>query len=455
MAKGRTTRRLVVLSALSAYTLLVVAGIAPNPLPGIWAWLDRERPLAPDLVWQERVGSRPAAAATAGSTVTVAAGGNTQVRDRGTGALVGPRDDQEWSADFALAAGDSGNAVVITGSRVGGGYEVRDPGSGRVIHQDEDAVAVWTFRDAWLDLRCDSRRACQLRSYRPASTDPVWATDLPGRRSGMLGANPELASARTARPNRIEPGVSGPPPLPPLLGFPMEGGDGDLVAVVDTRTGQVRQEIVPAQGERVMVAGGRVIRSTVVERHGVCLASATGHDPVTGAPVWGPEPYRLWTGGSGCEQRVPPLGAGSALVAVSPEGQPMVIDGYDGRVLWTGDPEEDVETLSPELAVIRAADRTTRYGVVLGDGDERLWERAVDEEAGVALAPCGVVVSDRDPSRVYVWDPVTGDQLVSVPTSARVLACGPDGLLIADGRSVGFAAFPGTPIDPDLPPEAK
>jgi len=107
-----------------------------------------------------------------------------------------------------------------------------------------------------------------------------------------------------------------------------------------------------------------------------------------------------------------------------------------------------VEDLSPELAVIRAADRTTRYAVRLGGDGAREWERVADPDAGVALAGCGVVVADREPSRVYVWDPATGQPRLSLATSARVLACAPDGVLLADRRSIGFAQFPDAPAPP-------
>jgi hypothetical protein len=106
--------------------------------------------------------------------------------------------------------------------------------------------------------------------------------------------------------------------------------------------------------------------------------------------------------------------------------------------------------------VIRAADETTRFGVLLGGDGARQWERIADPDAGVVVASCGVVVADRDPNRIYVWDPVTGDNLLSLSTSARVLACTPDGVLIADGRSIGFARFdgagPAPTGDEDPPP---
>jgi hypothetical protein len=455
MAKGRTAwrNRLLFLLAVTLYALLLAADIVPNPFPGMWEWLARDRPLAPDLAWQERLGARPAAAGAAGDAVAVAAGDRTEFRDRDTGNLIAPVGDETWRADWLVVAGDGDDAVVVLGRDGSDGYEVRDP-DGRLLGEDEDAVAAWGYRDAWLDLRCDSQRACQLRSYELGGTDPAWLLDLPGRREGLRGANPPLAGPRTPDPNRIHPGAIGPEATPPLLGFPVNRGGDDAVVVVDTASGRVLQELPVGSGERIVVAGNRVVRSTMARHGGVCVSQVTGHDPVTGNPVWGPLPYHLWnTDGVGCEQRVAPLGAGPTLTAVGTDGRPLVIDSYDGRILWTGELDERVEDLSADRAVIRAADGTTRFAVRFGD-DDRLWERIAHEDAGIVLADCGVVVADRDPNRVYVWDPVTGENRLSIATSARVLACAPDGVLIADGRSIGFARFEAGPAPQTPPPDA-
>jgi outer membrane protein assembly factor BamB len=217
----------------------------------------------------------------------------------------------------------------------------------------------------------------------------------------------------------------------------------EVVAVVDTAGGRALRVLEPRDGERIIVAGDRVVSSVMAEHNGICVSEVTGYDATTGEPVWGPAPYHLWgTDGVGCQQRTPPLGGGGALAALGPDGRPLVIDAYDGRVLWTGERDERVEDLSADRAVVRTGDGGNRYGVLLGGDGQRLWERPADPDAGVLLADCGVVVADRDPNRVYVWDPDTGEDRLSVATSARVLACAPDGVLIADGRSIGFARFP-------------
>lgn len=456
MAAGRKgwTTRILVLLAITFYAVLLAANIAPNPFPGIWEWLGEDRPLAEGLAWQERLGSRPASAAPAGDAIAVEAGNRAQIWERDTGELVGPLGDDTWNAEWVVAAGGEQDPVVLIGREGSDGYEVRNPTTGALLHQDEEAVAVWGFSDAWLDLRCDSRRACQLRSYRPGSYQPVWVVDLPGRREGMLGGNPQLAGPRVPEPNRIHSQVSGPEPMPRLLGLPVSRSGDDAVAVVDTGSGDVLQELLVGDDERVIVAGDRVIRSTMARHSGVCVSQVTGQDPFTGSAVWGPNPLHLWSSdGVGCEQRTPPLAGGGALTAVGTDGRPVIFDSYDGRVLWTGELDERVEDLTAERAVIRAADETTRYAVLLGGTGDRQWERIADPDAGVTIAACGVVVSDRDPNRIYVWDPVTGDNRLSLSTSARVLACAPDGVLIAEGRSIGFARFDGAGADPEDSPD--
>lgn len=432
----------MLLTAIFLYAVLLAADIAPNPFPGIWDWINRERPLAPDMAWQERLGSRTDTASVAGDMVAVHTGSRVELRNRGSGVLQGPADPAGWEAEWVAVAGEGGGAVVVT-SGEDSGYQLRDP-DGVLLHEDEDAVAVWTYRDARLDLKCDDGRACTLRAYQPAGATPVWSTDLPGRREGMLGVNPELAGGRMPDASRIDAEVARPAPLPQVVGLTVERRSGNAVVVVDTATGDVLQILDRGDGEQIIVVGDRVVRTTTTDQNGICVASASGYDAVTGSRVWGPEPYHVWSV-EACEQRTPPRSAGAAMAVVGPAGRPIVLDAYDGRVLWRGAPEESVVGLSRQLAVVRGEDDTRLYGVLLGSGSggdsEPAWEHRAEPDAEVVIGDCGVVVSDRDPNRVYVWDPATGQRRVSTPTSARVLACAPDGLVLASGRSVGFVVF--------------
>ncbi|HEY8452593.1 MAG: PQQ-binding-like beta-propeller repeat protein [Micromonosporaceae bacterium] len=440
-------RRLLWLLVAGLLSLLVVAGILPNPLPAIWEWINRERPLAPGMEWQFRASGRPSGAVAVGDLLVLAAGDQVQVRERLSGLPV----VDGWDGEWLTVAGTGRDTAVITGRRMSRGYQVRDPATGAVIHEDRDARAVWGFRDARIDLRCAGPRSCELRGYRPRGDQPVWSAGLPGAGPKLVGPDPPLGGVAPEVPTPVEPLVAAPPPLPRLIGVPL---DRDRLVVVHTGTGEVLSQVSADRGEIVLVVGERVLRSTVTRQDGICRPAVTAYDPATGASAWGPEPYHLRTvTGGGCEQRGWPTGAGAVLVAVGPDGSELVVDANDGRVLWRGEPGERVQAVSERLAVVRTADGAVRYGVALGGDGSRLWEHPAHEDAGVVLAGCGVVVADRDPGRIRVWDPDTGEEVTSVLTSARLLACARDGLVLSEGRSVGFLPFPGVVTPSDSPPQ--
>jgi hypothetical protein len=443
MAKGRVTRRLLFLLVALLYLVLVGVGVLPNPLPAALAWLTADRPLAEGVTWQDRLGSRPAAATVAGDAVAVAAGSEGALYQRADGTPIGEAELADWEAEWVAGISAGDHAVLLSRARGQDGYQVRDPATGRIQWEETRAVAVWGFADGWLDLRCDRKRACQLRAYQPGRMEPRWRVDLPGERDGMLGTDPPLTGGAAPAGTRITAGALGRTPMPRVQGFPITRGRERAVVIVDLEAGRIRQELPVAEGEQLLVVGDRVIRSTMADHHGVCVSTVSGHDPDTGELVWGPEQFHLWTtDGYGCQQRVPPLMGGAAVTAVSLDGRPMVIDAYSGRRLWVGEPGEWVETLSSTLAVVRATDEQLRYAVQLGDG-ERLWERRAARRAEFRLAECGLIVVDQDPDRIYVWEPATGQSRVAVSSSARVLACADDGIVIANGRYVGFAPFDG------------
>lgn len=455
MAQGRTWRnRLLVILALSVYALLIVAEIAPNPLPAVWGWLSQERPLAPDLVWQERMRAKPDLVAEVGGQLVLDLGRNGEVRQTDDGALAYRLDDAAWVA----VAGAGDDQVVLV--RDGDGYQVRDPASGAVLHQQEQIDAVWTFTDAVLDLRCESAQSCGLRRFAPGSDRAIWSVDLPGADSAS-GVNPPLAAGTLDFPSGVHPVVSGPGPIPSLIGLPASRRE---LVVVDTASGQVLREWQAERETQLSVIGGRVIGSTAERRDGICVVSVTGYEAATGLPVWGPHPYHLRTAaGSGCEHRDRPQAAGAAMVAVDPDGRELVISAYDGRVLWAGSDEDRVVALSPAYAVVRTADPGLVVGVSLRDGAQ-VWEQTVHEDAEFALSNCGVLVVDHRPDRLRVWEVGTGTERLSVRTTARAMACTDEGLVISNGRSVGLAAWSdavssGSSREPDQvvdgPPEQK
>ena len=63
----------------------------------------------------------------------------------------------ERNADWSAVAGGDTDAVVVTGELLTKGYEVLDPASGLTRRKDTEAVAVWTYDNAILDVRCVGR----------------------------------------------------------------------------------------------------------------------------------------------------------------------------------------------------------------------------------------------------------------------------------------------------------
>lgn len=442
MAQGRTWRnRLLVVLALSVYALLIAAEIAPNPLPALWGWVNADRPLAPDLVWQERLGAKPDRVVDVGGQLALDLGRSGEVRRGASGELAYRLESAAWVA----VAGSGDDRVVVV--RDGDGYQVHDSGSGAVLHRVEHANAVWTYSDAVLDLRCEGPASCGMRRFVPGRERPLWSVDLPGAGSAN-GLNPPLATGMLDYPSKVHSAVSGPGPVPPLIGLAVSRKE---LIVVDTATGRVVREWQAERDTQLSVVGGRVIASTAVRRDGICVVSVTGYDAATALPVWGPHPYHLRTAsGPGCEHRDRPRAVGAAMVAVHPDGRELVISAYDGRVLWAGTDADRVVALSTEYAVVRTAEPDVVLGVSLRTG-ETVWKQTVHAKAEFALSTCGVLVVDHRPDRLRVWDPSTGAERLSVRTTARVMACAADGLVISSGRSIGLVAWPdAAPSGPSL-----
>ena len=448
MAKGSSNGGgLWLFFAVVLYAVLVATGAVPNPLPGVWEWVNRERPIAPDLAWQERLSGRPSAVVTAGDHFAILLGTSAELRQTGTGIRTAPRSGQDWPASWMVVAGTGSDAVVVTGTLLSHGYEMRDAGTGGLIHRDEEAVAVWGYQDALLDVRCFAPQECELRAYPPGSPEPRWRTDLPGISVDLLAGAPHLAGARRVLPRRVDATVSGPEPMPALIGLPVD----QRVVVVETAGGQVLRELSPRRDEQLSVIDGRVVSSIVTSRDGICAVEVTGRDAYTDQVVWGPHPYHLRTvSGAGCQQRDRPVAAGSALLAVAPDGLDLVIDAYGGRVLWTAGEGERIVGLHGGLALVRAADAAALRVVDLNAATV-LWQRAVDPEAEAAITGCGVVLLDRNPDRVILLGSTGGHELIAARTAGRVRACAPGGLVLGDGRSIGLARYAGPPGNAPLP----
>ncbi|MEU6078054.1 PQQ-binding-like beta-propeller repeat protein [Micromonospora sp. NPDC047074] len=411
-----------------------------NPFPGMWDWVDRSEPISePDVVWQQRVGGTPRSVTIAGDVVVVEQRTRVEARSLATGTQLWER-----KADWAAAAGGDRDAVVVVGKLLVKGYEVLDPATGATRRRDDDAVAVWTYRNMLLDARCVAATDCTISAWDARGTAPLWTAFVPGVRSGLLGDNPGLLGTRRLDAVRIDEKVAGPEPVPPLLGFPIDG----RVHVLDTATGRVLQDVEPGRDERLSVVGGRLLRITARSQDGACYFAISGRDPATGREAWQRTGVNLRTADSaGCVQREDPYGARSVLIGVAPDAREAVLDGYDGRLLLTAAPGEKLLAVDDRYALVRTADKSAVASRELGTGRVR-WTRPAGAKAGAALTPYAAVLADEKPSRLVAVDPRTGRELASLRTSANALAVGPQGMVIGEGREIGYVRFGGAPVAP-------
>ncbi|MEU4771487.1 PQQ-binding-like beta-propeller repeat protein [Micromonospora sp. NPDC023644] len=430
------------LLALAAVVALAATGVW-NPFPAVWDWVDRSEPISePDVVWQQRVGGTPRSVTIAGDTVVVEQRTRVEARSLATGAQLWER-----KADWSAVAGGDADPVVVVGKLLVKGYEVLDPTTGATRRRNGDAVAVWTYRNMLLDARCVDATDCTVSAWDPRGTDPLWTAFVPGVRSGLLGDNPGLLGTRRLDAVRIDEEVAGPEPVPPLLGFPIDG----RVHVLDTATGRVLQDVEPGRDERLSVVGGRLLRITARSQDGTCYFAISGRDPATGQETWQRAGINLRTAdNAGCAQREDPHGARNVLIGVAPDAREAVLDGYDGRLLLVTAAGERLLAVDDRYALVRPADKRAVVARELGGGRVR-WTRPTGAKAGAALTPYAAVIADEKPSRLVALEPRTGRELASLRTSANALAVGPRGMIIGEGREIGYVRFGGTPGAPAPP----
>ncbi len=420
------------LLGLIVVVVLAATGVW-NPFPGMWDWVNRRQPISePDVVWQQRIGGTPRSVTIAGEAVVVEQRTRVEARSLAAGTQLWER-----KADWTAVAGDGAEAVVLVGRLLVKGYEVLDPTTGVTRRRDDDAVAVWTYRNLLLDARCIEATDCTLTAWDPRGTAPLWTAFLPGVSSGLLADNPNLLDTRRLTTNRIHEEVAGPESVPPLLGFPVDG----RVHVVDTATGRVLQNVEPGRDERLAVIGGRLLHIAARSEDGSCYFTLSGRDPVSGQETWQRTGLNLRTADSaGCVQREDPYGARNVLVGVSPDGREAVLDGYDGRLLLVTENSERVLAVDDRYAMVRTADRGTVSTRTLSSGRVR-WNRPAGAKAGAALTPYAALLADEKPNRLLALDPATGRELAVLRTSANALAVGPAGMVIGEGREIGYVRF--------------
>ena len=421
--------------ALIIVVVLVATGVW-NPFPNMWDWANQSKSLSrPGPAWQQRLGGTPQSVTIAGDAVIIERRTTVEARSLSTGVQLWER-----KADWAAVAGDHQDPVVAVGKLLVNGYEVLDPRSGAVRRRDDLAVAVWTYRNALLDASCFAPDDCTLTAWPPRGSTPLWTVDLPGIATTFFADNPEVLGTRRLTTSKVAQDAGGPESLPALIGFSIDS----RIYVVDTANGRLVQEVRPERRERVVPVGGRVLHIRSLPKDGTCYFTVEARDPANGQRVWQQAGLNLGTADrGGCMQRHDPEGGLNVLVGTTPDLRDAVVSAYDGRRLLVGEPGEEVVSVDDRYAIVRAADKRSVSLHALGTPGAR-WTRSVDPDSAALLTQYAAVVTEQKPDRIVAVDLLTGQELANVRSSAKVLAVGPGGMIIGEGREIAYIRFGGS-----------
>jgi hypothetical protein len=432
MAKGRAGRRFVgFLAFLGVVGLVVVYALVTgwNPLPAAADWLDKVQSLSePAPVWQATVGDQPQYAVATGQTVVIGSRGTIEAHRLSTG-------DKQWSRQVDWAGfGGTDNDVVIAG-RTGKqhGFDAIDPDSGVVRWSDGAAIGAWTYTNLIVSIACPGPSSCKLTARSPESGAVKWTTGLSGNGRTLSGANKTLSG-----PRPFDVAVTSAQPAPPLLGFPIDG----QVQVVASSSGRRLHTYASDKDTRVVVAGDRVVVSSVTSQDGSCRFSTEGRDPDGDRRVWRLDGYDLRTSsGLGCEQRSDPIGGGGLLDAVAPDGHEVLLDESTGRRVLQVATGETMLGSDGRLVLVRSADGQTVRAVRTGGSTS--WTRPAGKSVRVDFGPGVVLFTDPDNEKIVALSS-QGSTLIDVKSGATQLGYAEDGLVIHIGLRVGLLNYHGS-----------
>lgn len=376
----------------------------------------------PPSRWSDRVDGRAIAARMAGGNVIVVLHGAVEARRGSDGG-------HAWSrtVDWAVPVDD----VVVAGRSEGGGFEVLEPFSGTVAWSDTRAEEVWPYSDLVLATSC-RRNGCELRARATGDGKVRWRTTLDGTADRLSGHQDfEDAVDRTGLLHPDHPG-----PAPRLVGVVSDG----RVVLVDTRSGRVTSRFRHGARHWVTVAGDRVLTLAAqpVGTSG-CRYTIRGWDG-SGRVLWRRTSLNPGTvAGSGCEQSTDPLVLGGVLSVVTAEGHPVLIRVRDGKVLWTGKPQDALLDTDGRIAVVKLRRSGDLAALDLRTG-RTLWSRTA-KKARVAVTGAAVLITEPEAGTVTALSPVSGSELATWRTFASVVGLDRAGVVFANGRTVGYAPW--------------
>jgi hypothetical protein len=432
MAKGKAIGRfevaigLIGIIALSISVMLITHW---SPLPALANWINRVQAVTdPPPLWSKRIGARPEyASVTAGGQLIVVMRGSVEAYDVRDGGLLWRHD-----ADWAVVAGD----IVVMGMD-GHGYSVVDPASGGVAWDSPKANAVWAYDDMLVELTCESSDSCVLRARaHDAGGTTLWTVNVPGNGRSLAHGNPSLLGTRDPA------GWFGPAlqadlgPSPSVIGLPIQRKI-QLISLNDGR--RLRDATPPDTLSRYVVAGGQLLSSRAVPGNSSCRFTAESFTSDTNQSVWQRDGYDLGSAsGAGCEQRQDPVGAGGVLVAVRGDNRPVLLNAVTGAEVWVGTYGERVLATDGALAVIGEPDNKSVRLLDLFDNAREVTVLSPGPKPVAALTPYYLVILEQSTGKLWAY--TREGRLLADPVTSKgdVIGYGPNGLVIANGRTIGY-----------------
>jgi hypothetical protein len=441
-AQGRAAGRFeAILGLVGVLTLAISYSLLTgwNPVSGFTGWLDRLSNVSdPAPAWNVRVGGQPHEAVAGSGAALIIRDDYIEARDLASG-------DQRWrlKASWAAAAGSSdgppGLVAVLGRSR---GYDVYDMYTGGVRwHGEADASAVWTYRSMIVSLGCPKSDQCLLIGH-DLNGHNLWTAKLPGAARELSGANPGLAGLRELTAGMGDETAAMPRRAPEFMALPFE----DKVVVIDASSGvQVREVKVDDRRTRVAVIGNQMLTIKAVHQDSGCRYTVRAVQAIPEGPTdptsWDNQQLDFGTAdGIGCEQTKWPVGDGHLIRVLNPKGQQLLISADSGKTVYAAPLGAEILTTDSTRLVQRDPGNKTISLYSVQGGDAR-WSRAAGKNQDIAITSNAVLILDHPDRMFFALDPVDGRELINVKTRGSFLGYGSSGVLLSEGRSVGYLPF--------------